>query len=61
MLTHTAHSDNNTHANEIGVDRIYGKEYDNDDEDFSYHSSDGLAEEDAPRHGWNVPYGYPRW
>jgi hypothetical protein len=36
--------------NEISNDGIFGKEYNNDDKDFSYHSSDRSAEEEAAAH-----------
>jgi hypothetical protein len=49
-LTPPSHSNNGTKVNEIEDGRIYGKEYDNDDKDFSYHSSDGSAEEEAAVH-----------
>jgi hypothetical protein len=45
LLRPPTHSDSGTDVDEIGDDRIYGKEYDNNDEDFSYHSSDGSAKE----------------
>ncbi len=51
MLTHTTQSDDGTDIDEISNDGIYGREYSNDDEDFSYHSSDGLAKEDADGQG----------
>ncbi len=51
MLTHPTHSGNGTDVNKIDNDRIYGKEYKDDDEDFSCHSSDGLAKGDADSQG----------
>jgi hypothetical protein len=51
LLTHPAHSDTGTDVDEIGNNEIYGKEYNDHDEDFSYHSSDGLAKENADSQG----------
>jgi hypothetical protein len=47
----TSHSEDSTDAPDSGDDGIYGKDYDNKDEDFSYHSSDGSAEEEIDDHG----------
>ncbi len=47
LPTPPTHSNNDIDVNVIGNDGIYSKEYDNDDKDFSYHSSDGSANEEA--------------
>ena len=47
----TPHSKDGTDAPDFNDDGIYGKNYDNEDEDFSYHLSDGLAEEEIDNHG----------
>ncbi len=51
MLTPSTHRDIGTAINEIGNNGIYGKEYNINDEDFSYHSPDGFAKEEAAAHG----------
>jgi hypothetical protein len=50
LPTPPTHSNNSMDVNEIGNDGIYGKEYDNDDKDFSYHSSDGSANKEEAAH-----------
>ncbi len=47
----TPHSKDGTDAPDFDDDDNYGKNYDNEDEDFSYHLSDGLAEEEIDEHG----------
>ncbi len=51
LLMDTSHSKDGTDAPDFGDNGIYGKNYDNEDKDFSYHSSDGLAEEEIDDHG----------
>jgi hypothetical protein len=41
LLMDTPHSKDGTDAPDFDDDGIYGKNYDDEDEDFSYHSSDG--------------------
>jgi hypothetical protein len=45
LLRNNTHS-NDTSDNELDNDGIYGRMVDDEDKDFSYHSSDGSAEED---------------
>jgi hypothetical protein len=51
LLMDTSHSEDDTDAPDFGDDGIYGKDYDNEDEDFSYHLLDGSAEEEIDDHG----------
>jgi hypothetical protein len=51
LLMDTPHSKDGTDAPDFDDDDNYGKNYDNEDEDFSYHLSDGLAEEEIDEHG----------
>ncbi len=51
LLMDTSHSKDGTDAPDFGDNGIYGKDYDNEDEDFSYHSLNGLAEEEIDDHG----------
>jgi hypothetical protein len=51
LLMDTPHSKDGTDTPDFDDDGIYGKNYDNEDEDFSYHLSDGLAEEQIEDHG----------
>jgi hypothetical protein len=65
VLTPPTHRDIGTDVNETSDDGMYGKQYNNHDEVFSYHSSDGSTKEEAAAHGgprcsWNVAYGYLR-
>jgi hypothetical protein len=48
---YTPHSKDGTDAPDFDDDGIHGKNYDNEDEDFSYHLSDELAEEEIDNHG----------
>jgi hypothetical protein len=47
LSTASTHSQNNSDAEEPDNDGIFGREYDNTNEDFSYQSSDGLDKDDA--------------
>ncbi len=49
--TSTSHNNDVTYADKLGSNWIYGWEYNYGDEDFSYHSLDGSAEEDADDYG----------
>ncbi len=51
LLTPPTLSNNGIDVDEIGNDRIHGKKYNNDDNYFNYHSSDGSAKEQAAAHG----------
>ena len=50
-LMDTSRSEDGTDAPTFGDDGIYAEDYDNKDKDFSYHSSDGSAEEEMDDHG----------
>ncbi len=54
LPTASTHSHDNSDDEELDNECIYGKEYDDTNEDFSYHSSDGLDENDA---GYDHPLG----
>ncbi len=43
----STHSQDDSDAEELDNNGIYGREYDNTDEDFSYHSSDGSDKDDT--------------
>ncbi len=47
LTTASTHSQDDFNAEEMDNDNIYGREYDDTNEDFSYHSSDGSDEDDA--------------
>jgi hypothetical protein len=47
LSTSTSHNNDSTDTNKLGGNEIYGRKYNDEDEDFSYHSSDGSAKEDA--------------
>ncbi len=51
LFMDTPPSKDGTDAPDFDGDGIYGKNYDNEDEDFSYHLSDGSAEEEIDDHG----------
>jgi hypothetical protein len=51
LLMDTSHSKDSTDAPDFGDNGIYGKDYDNQDEDFSYHLLDGSAEEEIDDYG----------
>ncbi len=51
LLMDTSHSKDGTDTPDFGDDGIYGTENDNEDEDFSYHLSDGSVEEKIDDHG----------
>jgi hypothetical protein len=51
LLMDTSHSKDGTNAPDFGDNCIYGTEDANEDEEFSYHLSDGLAEEEIDDHG----------
>jgi hypothetical protein len=48
LLMDTSDSEDGINAPDFGDDGIYGKDY---DDDFSYHLSDGSAEEEIDDHG----------
>ncbi len=47
LTTASTHSQDNSDAEEMDNNNFYGREYDNTNEDFSYHSSDGSDKDDA--------------
>jgi hypothetical protein len=47
LTTASTHSQDDSDSEEMDIDNIYGREYDNTNEDFSYHSSDGSDKDDA--------------
>ncbi len=47
MTTASTYSQDGSDAEEMDNNNIYGREYDGTNEDFSYHSSDGLDKDDA--------------
>jgi hypothetical protein len=47
----TSHSKDGTDTPNFKANGIYGKDYDNENEEFSYHLLDGLAEERINDHG----------
>ncbi len=51
LLMDTSHSKDGTDAPDFGDDGIYGTKDEDEDKDFSYHLSDGLAEEEIGDHG----------
>ncbi len=51
LLMDTSHSEGGTDTPDFGNDGIYKMEDDDEDEDFSYHLSNGSAEEEIDDHG----------
>jgi hypothetical protein len=47
LSTASTHSQDNSDAEKLDNGGIYGREYDDTNEDFSYHSSDGLDKDDS--------------